>query len=125
MDFEKPTSAWIEEDYTEPKPAAVFEMMEILLPDARYMPEAGRGRLLEIWAKKDPEYRRSGWLSIHELKGEAPEGDIVPLKAPSVPAQVIDIDDDSDAKSDDIDLLLRDNPEFEASLRDIDMEVDA
>lgn len=123
MDFEKPTSAWIEEDYTEPKPSAVFEMMEILLPDARHMPEAGRGRLLEIWAKKDPEYRRPGWFSIHELKGEAQE-DAVPVEAPSVP-QVIEIDDDSDTKSDDIDLLLRDNPEFEVSLRDIDMEVDA
>jgi len=67
MDFEKPTSAWIHEDYTEPKPESVFEMMEILLPDARYSPEAGRGRLLEIWAKKSQE-RRTGWISVHELK---------------------------------------------------------
>ncbi|KAG9061443.1 hypothetical protein KI688_007434 [Linnemannia hyalina] len=67
MDFEKPTSAWINDDYTEPKPDSVFEMMEILLPDARYIPTAGRGRLLEIWAKKSQE-RRTGWISVHELK---------------------------------------------------------
>ncbi|KAF9125900.1 hypothetical protein BGX30_000246 [Mortierella sp. GBA39] len=67
MDFEKPTSAWIKDDYTEPKPDSVFEMMEILLPDARYIPTAGRGRLLEIWAKKSQE-RRTGWISVHELK---------------------------------------------------------
>ncbi|KAF9141856.1 hypothetical protein BG015_001105 [Linnemannia schmuckeri] len=67
MDFEKPTSAWIKDDYTEPKPDSVFEMMEIMLPDARYIPTAGRGRLLEIWAKKSQE-RRTGWISVHELK---------------------------------------------------------
>ncbi|KAI7820133.1 hypothetical protein BC939DRAFT_399660 [Gamsiella multidivaricata] len=67
IDFEKPTSSWIDEDYTEPKPDGVFEMMEIMLPDARYTPEAGRGRLLELWAKKSQE-RRPGWFSIHELK---------------------------------------------------------
>ncbi|KAF9917516.1 hypothetical protein FBU30_000713 [Linnemannia zychae] len=67
MDFEKPTSAWIKDDYTEPKPESAFEMMEILLPDARYTPIAGRGRLLEIWAKRSQE-RRLGWISIHELK---------------------------------------------------------
>ncbi|KAF9996942.1 hypothetical protein BGZ80_011649 [Entomortierella chlamydospora] len=69
MDFEKPTSSWIKEDYTEPKPEGAFEMMEILLPDARYTPETGRGRLLELWAKKSQE-RRPGWLSVHELKCE-------------------------------------------------------
>ncbi|KAF9902749.1 hypothetical protein EC991_004561 [Linnemannia zychae] len=67
MDFEKPTTAWIKEDYTEPKPDSVFEMMEIMLPDARYIPTVGRGRLLEIWAKKSQE-RRTGWISVHELK---------------------------------------------------------
>lgn len=67
MDFEKPTSSWIKEDYTEPKPDSVFEMMEIMLPDARYIPTTGRGRLLEIWAKKSQE-RRTGWISVHELK---------------------------------------------------------
>ncbi|KAF9169740.1 hypothetical protein BGX21_009827 [Mortierella sp. AD011] len=69
MDFEKPTSSWIKEDYTEPKPEGAYEMMEILLPDARYTPEIGRGRLLELWAKKSQE-RRPGWLSVHELKHE-------------------------------------------------------
>ncbi|KAI1316356.1 hypothetical protein EDD11_010070 [Mortierella claussenii] len=67
MDFEKPTSCWIEDDYTEPKPDSAYEMMEIMLPDARYLPESGRGRLLEIWGKKS-QGRRSGWFSIHELK---------------------------------------------------------
>ncbi|KAF8927360.1 hypothetical protein BGZ47_002195 [Haplosporangium gracile] len=67
MDFEMPTSAWIKDDYTEPKPDSVFEMMEIMLPDARYIPTIGRGRLLEIWAKKSQE-RRTGWISVHELK---------------------------------------------------------
>ncbi|KAF9351507.1 hypothetical protein BGX34_000521 [Mortierella sp. NVP85] len=67
MDFEKPTSSWINEDYTEPKPEGAYEMMETLLPDARYTPETGRGRLLELWAKRCQE-RRPGWFSIHELK---------------------------------------------------------
>ncbi|KAK3842508.1 MAG: hypothetical protein J3R72DRAFT_368136 [Linnemannia gamsii] len=72
MDFEKPTTAWIKEDYTEPKPDSVFEMMEILLPDARYIPTTGRGRLLEIWAKRSQE-RRTGWISVHELKSKPNE----------------------------------------------------
>ncbi|KAF9570565.1 hypothetical protein EC968_001684 [Mortierella alpina] len=67
IDFEKPTSAWIQEEYTEPKPEGTFEMMEIMLPDARYIPERGRGRLLELWAKRNQE-RRPGWVSIHEIK---------------------------------------------------------
>ncbi|KAF9948346.1 hypothetical protein BGZ72_009728 [Mortierella alpina] len=67
IDFEKPTSAWIHEEYTEPKPESTFEMMEIMLPDARYIPERGRGRLLELWAKRTQE-RRPGWVSIHEQK---------------------------------------------------------
>ncbi|KAF8975054.1 hypothetical protein BGZ46_009478, partial [Entomortierella lignicola] len=75
MDFEKPTSSWIQQDYTEPKPEGTFEMMEILLPDARYTPETGRGRLLELWAKKSQE-RRSGWLSVHELKCLSAPSDI-------------------------------------------------
>ncbi|KAG0215233.1 hypothetical protein BGX33_001332 [Mortierella sp. NVP41] len=87
MDFEKPTSAWIKEDYTEPKPDSVFEMMEIMLPDAKYMPTTGRGRLLEMWAKKSQE-RRSGWISIHELKTlngeEASVASGGPIAAPAV-----------------------------------------
>ncbi|KAG0258292.1 hypothetical protein DFQ27_004728 [Actinomortierella ambigua] len=70
MDFEKPTTAWIEDEWTEPKPEAVFEMMEILLPDARFSPELGRGRLLELWAKRGQE-RRTGWISVHEQKAAA------------------------------------------------------
>ncbi|KAG0303781.1 hypothetical protein BGZ97_001766 [Linnemannia gamsii] len=76
MDFEKPTSSWIKEDYTEPKPDSVFEMMEIMLPDARYIPTTGRGRLLEIWAKKSQE-RRTGWISVHELKTIREEEEII------------------------------------------------
>lgn len=67
MDFEQPTSSWIKEDYTEPKPEDAYEMMETMLHDARYTPETGRGRLLELWAKRCQE-RRPGWFSIHELK---------------------------------------------------------
>ncbi|KAF9986505.1 hypothetical protein BGZ65_007392, partial [Modicella reniformis] len=72
MDFEMPTSSWIKEDYTEPKPESVYEMMETMLPNARYMPEKGRGRFLEIWAKRCQE-RRPGWFSVHELKPSAVE----------------------------------------------------
>ncbi|KAG0334080.1 hypothetical protein BG004_000566 [Podila humilis] len=151
MDFEKPTSSWIEEDYTEPKPTAVYEMMEIMLPDARLMPEIGRGRLLEIWAKKDPEHRRSGWFSVHELKSSTP----IPMmevidenkkeerrkKRVAIAKErgddgwheaqdtmegtgIIEIgDDNSDDKSDDLDVLLRDSADFEEdSLQDIEME---
>lgn len=77
MDFEKPTSSWIEEDYTEPKPESVYEMMEILLPDARYTPESGRGRLLELWAKKS-QGRRPGWFGVHELKRSLTSADTPP-----------------------------------------------
>ncbi|KAF9430510.1 hypothetical protein BGZ94_006456 [Podila epigama] len=152
MDYEKPTSTWIEEDYTEPKPAAVYEMMEILLPDARHMPEAGRGRLLEIWAKNDPEYRRPGWFSVHEVKGgdvsddvesgegeegegkkaadvEQPEEEMtkVEMKDKEDNGMVIEIrDDDSDEKSDDLDVLLRQDPDaLEETLRDAEMDLDA
>ncbi|KAG0307575.1 hypothetical protein BGZ98_010376 [Dissophora globulifera] len=83
MDFEKPTTAWIKEDYTEPKPESTFEMMEIMLPDARYTPESGRGRLLEIWAKKSQE-RRPGWFSIHELKS----GERAPDNISSAPVSI-------------------------------------
>ncbi|KAF9426737.1 hypothetical protein BGZ76_002635, partial [Entomortierella beljakovae] len=75
MGFEKPTSTWITEDFTEPKPEGTYEMMEILLPDAKYTPETGRGRLLELWAKKSQE-RRPGWISVHELKNTQTSGDI-------------------------------------------------
>ncbi|KAG0220446.1 hypothetical protein BGX31_011043, partial [Mortierella sp. GBA43] len=67
MDFEHPTSSWIKDDYTEPKPEGAYEMMEIMLPEARYAPETGRGRLLELWAKRCQQ-RRPGWFSIHEVK---------------------------------------------------------
>ncbi|KAG0263035.1 hypothetical protein BGZ95_003891 [Linnemannia exigua] len=90
MDFEKPTTAWIKEDYTEPKPDSVFEMMEILLPDARYIPTAGRGRLLEIWAKRSQE-RRTGWISVHELKSKPSEEEVMfntPLSTDAVDTEV-------------------------------------
>ncbi|KAF9969775.1 hypothetical protein BGZ73_007704 [Actinomortierella ambigua] len=88
MDFEKPTTAWIDEDWTEPKPEAVFEMMEILLPDARFTPELGRGRLLELWAKRGQE-RRTGWISVHEVKEPSLlSSDLLPLSSCAVPAAV-------------------------------------
>ncbi|KAF9581939.1 hypothetical protein BGW38_000867 [Lunasporangiospora selenospora] len=78
IDFEKPVDSWLEDNYTEPKPIAAYEMMETLLPDARYIPGNGRGRLLELWAKKHRktggerieggERLRPGWFGIHELK---------------------------------------------------------
>ncbi|KAG0283687.1 hypothetical protein BGZ96_011919 [Linnemannia gamsii] len=83
MDFEKPTTSWIKEDYTEPKPDSVFEMMEIMLPDARYIPTTGRGRLLEIWAKKSQD-RRTGWISVHELKTIREEETVVATTAADV-----------------------------------------
>ncbi|KAF9967023.1 hypothetical protein BGZ70_000370 [Mortierella alpina] len=111
IDFEKPTSAWIHEEYTEPKPESTFEMMEIMLPDARYIPERGRGRLLELWAKRTQE-RRPGWVSIHEQKCVATET-VVPSETMVAPTGVSD-----DVETDSLD---------EAVLAEIanDMDIDA
>ncbi|KAI7872471.1 hypothetical protein BDF14DRAFT_1717406 [Spinellus fusiger] len=67
IDFELPRQHWIEQDYTEPKPTAVYEMIETLLPKAGYQETLGRGRLLELWAKKTSP-RRKGWISICQNK---------------------------------------------------------
>ncbi len=86
-------------------------MMEIMLPDARYIPERGRGRLLELWAKRTQE-RRPGWVSIHEQKCVATET-VVSSETTDVNADVC-----KDAETDSID---------EAVLAEIanDMDIDA
>ncbi|ORZ00007.1 hypothetical protein BCR41DRAFT_313815 [Lobosporangium transversale] len=105
IDFEKPTSCWIKEDYTEPKPEGAYEMMETLLPDARYMPESGRGRLLEIWGKKSQE-RRPGWFSIHELKRPLQKEESPSQAGTSIKAEPQAGRDDPDGDADSIDEAL-------------------
>ncbi|KAI7878892.1 hypothetical protein K492DRAFT_132223 [Lichtheimia hyalospora FSU 10163] len=67
IDFEQPASQWIQHEFTEPKPAAVYDMIETLLPKAGYDEELGRGRLLDLWTKRDAP-RRDGWIAFHQTK---------------------------------------------------------
>ncbi|KAI9309093.1 hypothetical protein BJ944DRAFT_254219 [Cunninghamella echinulata] len=67
IEFEPPVSQWIREEYTVPKPAAVFDMIETLLPRAGYDEKLQRGRFLELWAKRS-DTRREGWISFHQRK---------------------------------------------------------
>lgn len=70
IDFEKPVSDWIEEEYTEPKPPGVYDMIETLLPKAGYDESLQRGRFVELWAKKKSS-RREGWIAFHENKSKS------------------------------------------------------
>lgn len=93
IDFERPTEQWIHEgkassvpifhlsnvqsqlmpmrlccaEYTELKPPGVYDMIETLLPKAGFDRVFGRGRLLELWAKRQTP-RREGWLAFHNIK---------------------------------------------------------
>ncbi|KAI7904043.1 uncharacterized protein BX663DRAFT_432354 [Cokeromyces recurvatus] len=67
IDFEKPVREWIHDEYTEPKPPGVYDMIETLLPKAGYDESIRRGRFLELWAKKKAP-RREGWIAFHENK---------------------------------------------------------
>lgn len=71
IDFEIPTEQWIEDEYTEPKPSGIYDMIETLLPKAGYNDKLKRGRLLELWAKKNLP-RREGWIAFHENKYAKP-----------------------------------------------------
>lgn len=67
IDFAIPKEQWIHDEYTEPKPPGVYDMIETLLPKAAYDESIGRGRFLELWAKKNAP-RREGWIAFHENK---------------------------------------------------------
>ncbi|KAI9259424.1 hypothetical protein BDA99DRAFT_439941 [Phascolomyces articulosus] len=67
IDFELPSQQWIKEEFTEPKPQQVYDMIETLLPRAGYNDELKRGRLLELWAKRSSP-RREGWIAFHQTK---------------------------------------------------------
>ncbi|KAI9316692.1 hypothetical protein BX666DRAFT_185161 [Dichotomocladium elegans] len=67
IDFEQPTSQWIDSEFTEPKPPAVYDMIETLLPRAGYSEDLKRGRLLELWAKRASP-KREGWIAFHQRK---------------------------------------------------------
>ncbi|KAI9495510.1 hypothetical protein BDB00DRAFT_760075 [Zychaea mexicana] len=67
IDFELPPQQWIKDEFTEPKPQAVYDMIETLLPRAGYNEELKRGRLLELWAKRASP-RRDGWIAFHQRK---------------------------------------------------------
>ncbi|ORZ22096.1 hypothetical protein BCR42DRAFT_458918 [Absidia repens] len=67
IDFEQPASQWVHEEFTEPKPPAVFDMIETLLPRAGYDETLERGRFVELWAKRAAR-RRKGWIAFHQRK---------------------------------------------------------
>ncbi|KAI8967372.1 hypothetical protein BDF20DRAFT_829612 [Mycotypha africana] len=67
IDFQRPVTEWIDDEYTEPKPPGVYEMIETLLPKAAFDEKIGRGRFLELWGKKN-SLRREGWITFHENK---------------------------------------------------------
>ncbi|KAI8890706.1 hypothetical protein K501DRAFT_290217 [Backusella circina FSU 941] len=67
IDFEIAPEHWINEEYTEPKPAMVHNMIQTMLPGGIYNETLKRGKLLELWAKKSAT-RREGWISFHQVK---------------------------------------------------------
>ncbi|KAJ1658087.1 hypothetical protein IWQ61_002618 [Dispira simplex] len=81
IDFARPIKDWIYHDWTGPKPDAVYEMIETLLPNTAYDHDLGRGRLLELWSNRDTA-RRSEWVHIREPKRglEGMEIDLTPVK---------------------------------------------
>ncbi|KAJ1964657.1 hypothetical protein IWQ62_002875 [Dispira parvispora] len=81
IDFARPIKDWIYHDWTGPKPDAVYEMIETLLPNTAYDHDLGRGRLLELWSNRDSA-RRSGWVHIREPKRgfEEMETNLTPAK---------------------------------------------
>ncbi|KAJ1984420.1 hypothetical protein H4R34_000683, partial [Dimargaris verticillata] len=67
IDFAHPKQDWIWYDWVEPKPDAIYEMIETMLPNASYRETTGRGRLLELWSSRHVS-RRSGWVYVCEPK---------------------------------------------------------
>ncbi|ORX45864.1 hypothetical protein DM01DRAFT_1294211 [Hesseltinella vesiculosa] len=67
IDFEHPLADWTHQEYTEPKPPAVYDMIETLLPQAGYNENLKRGRFVELWAKR-ANPKRDGWLAFHQIK---------------------------------------------------------
>lgn len=57
-------------------------MIETLLPKAGYDEALGRGRFLELWAKRQTP-RREGWLAFHDIK-PAKEAEVVELPADDI-----------------------------------------
>ncbi|KAJ1974711.1 hypothetical protein H4R35_003486 [Dimargaris xerosporica] len=67
IDFARPKQDWIWYDWVEPKPDAIYDMIETMLPNAGYCKATGHGRLLELWSSRHAS-RRSGWVYICEPK---------------------------------------------------------
>jgi hypothetical protein len=67
IDYQRPIHEWIDDEYTEPKPRGVFDVIETMLPMGCYDESLNRGRFLELWAKKKAP-RREGWIAFHENK---------------------------------------------------------
>ncbi|KAI9019555.1 hypothetical protein CLU79DRAFT_704573 [Phycomyces nitens] len=99
IEFELPREEWIHTEYTEPKPAAVYDMIETLLPKAGYNEALGHGRFLELWSKRASP-KREGWISFHQIKN--------PLKQTSVQTEDICIKDDFNNMSIEEDLQRED-----------------
>lgn len=68
FDFVKPESSWSTRNQTCPKPVAVYEMIEILLPKANLADLSEPRRLLELWYQ-DTEWSvpRPNWIHVHQL----------------------------------------------------------
>eukprot|EP01104_Vermistella_antarctica_P008751 TRINITY_DN2214_c0_g2_i1.p1 TRINITY_DN2214_c0_g2~~TRINITY_DN2214_c0_g2_i1.p1 ORF type:complete len:559 (+),score=183.67 TRINITY_DN2214_c0_g2_i1:33-1679(+) len=58
--------------FNEDKPDFVYQLIETLLPHARFNPEKpdAKPKLLELWAKK--EHRRKGWTTVAETSQPKP-----------------------------------------------------
>lgn len=55
----------------------VFDIIETLLPTAKYNPKTGKGKMLQLWCL--PQERRSGWTSVH-LSDESAHDDESPVE---------------------------------------------
>lgn len=72
-------------------------MIETLLPKAGFDETIGRGRLLELWAKRQTP-RREGWLAFHNIKSEVDTSMVDSLKEEvEGPVEVVDSEMDTTA----------------------------
>jgi hypothetical protein len=97
--FKKPdlTHTHFISEYTEPKPPGIYDMIETLLPKAGFDETIGRGRLLELWAKRQTP-RREGWLAFHNIKSEVDTSMVDSLKeGVEGPVEVVDSEMDTTA----------------------------
>ncbi|KAJ9049938.1 hypothetical protein DSO57_1019271 [Entomophthora muscae] len=68
FDFIKPEACWAGKNLSCPKPLAVYDMVETLLPNSQINNDQQPWCLLELWAKEtDFTPPRPNWIQVHQL----------------------------------------------------------